>query len=835
MRSTQKNVLCSFVFKNPFSMVPLYLTLAVVFFLVGTGFSGEAAVRSIRVGMQPKGPRIAIDLDEAAEYGIMKSNGRLYIQIKTLPREDLPGTDELPRNEFVQGYRVYKEGDDTFIEVVLKGESTAFRHFAMTRPDRIIIDFFRRGEQPPPIPRPVGMIPLSERTETGEREKTIGERMGIAPSKGVEGIEENLEIPLTTEELVFNESGNAHGFELVIPEDWKILKGCSVELVLSESRSSGFLVPPVDVFLNDFPLEAVSREKGEDAGGKLVFTVPPGLLQTGTNRLVLFGGGMEESSGDILLKADSRLLLNARLKHDLRLSDFPGAFLSGGPERRTLIVMPEGFSTEMYQAGLRLMQALQKETWSMPRDKETPVPEFVAFPVLVKEAGSGKDFSGDHMIFLGGFDSFDAEVISAFGVSEKTDEESAFLSCFSNSEGASRLFIGSAKPDVLGYATEALLQGYAEAGLDNKQIWIGPEKSPVEKGNGKHPVQQEEEIAIAVPEAGTVFKGEGRHRHTFSFDTGLFPKSAVDARLGMMVRHSPRLDKEASRIAFTVNGRKTGPVPLDFSDMGGKMLVLPVPPDEEEGFLDIGVEVFLQAKKKEPSNSAWTSWCVLEREAKIFFRGSPDAREPFLENIALFMRRKTVKIYAGESVDISALNMLNSFFMGLKGLGGRPPEIFVKPLNLYPGTQRTEPAIILGSADEISRLEVPLAVGYDEKKLLFYSSPEKIPVSEGHEKESVLFQLFEGDGKNFSLVVTWPSDIPWTGKLKETLLEGKIEGSVCLVNAEGKITARKAALRETLHKGIFDVDYFVLGLFIIAVSGVLFGVMHLFLKHKTRK
>jgi hypothetical protein len=198
------------------------------------------------------------------------------------------------------------------------------------------------------------------------------------------------------------------------------------------------------------------------------------------------------------------------------------------------------------------------------------------------------------------------------------------------------------------------------------------------------------------------------------------------------------------------------------------------------------------------------------------------------------MRGKTVAVYAAKSVNGTALNMLNSFLAGLKGLGGKPPEILVRPLDVYPGTQRKEPAVVLGRADEISGMEIPLAVEYDEKNLRFSSSPSKIPVPEGYEKDSVLFQLFEGVGKNFLLVLTWPSDIPWSESFQKTLLEGKIGGSVCIVNEEGSTEARTARLRETFQTGIFDGGL-LLGFFIIAVSGILFGLMYLFMKHRTKK
>jgi hypothetical protein len=822
------------VFPLPCHKTFLPVLLAVVIFLAGTLSPAEAVVRSIRTGMQPKGPRIAIDLDEAADYGVIKKDKRLYIQVKSRPSEGLSKTGELPSNDLVQGYRISREGEDTIIEVVLRGKDLEFRHFRMSRPERIVIDFFHSGEQPPSLPQPVGMVSTTPRSEARGQEKTFEERLGLVPSREFdEGFVENLEIPLTTEELVFDQSGRAQGFELVIPRDWKIMKGCSLELVLSGTWPGGLLVPPLEVFLNGFPLEVISIEERDDGGKIATFTVPPGRLKSGANRLVLFGDGME-SAGAIFVKADSRVFLNARLKHDLRLSDFPEAFSSGETKRRTLIVIPEGFSPKLYEAGLRLMQALQKDVRNMTPGAKRPLPQFVAFPVLKSEVLAGKDLSGDHMIFLGGFDSFEEVVVSAFGIPEKAVEMKAFLSCFSNREGASRLLVASEKTEILAEATKRFLQGESEDGLDRSRTWIKAAGTPSQEDGKEQSVHQEEEMTIPITDEEILFKGEGRHTSTFTLDMGFFPKTATDLRLGVIVRHSPRLNREASWITFTANGRKSETVALDFQGMGKKMLVLPVTPEKNERFLDVAMEVTLEARQSLASNNGWEPWCVLEREGKIFFLREKTSPEPYLENISDFIRAKTVAVFASKSVNDTALNLLNSFLAGLNGLWSNPPEIFVRPIDVYPGIHRTEPAVVLGRADEISGMDIPLAVGYDEKNLQFFSSPSRISVPEGYAKKSVLFQLFEGDGENFLLVMTWPSEIPWSESFQKTLLEGKIEGSICFVNEDGETEPRFARLRETLKTGIFDGG-FLLGLFIIAASGVLFSLMYLFMKHRTQK
>ncbi len=813
-----------------------HLMLTGMICFAGTLSPADAVVRSIRTGMQPKGPRIAIDLDEAAEYGVIKKDGRLYIQIKSRPSEKLSRTGELPGNDLVQAYSISREGEDTLIEVVLRRDDLEFRHFVMSGPERIVIDFFHSGEQPPSLPQPVGMVSPSGWSEAPVQEKTYEKRLGLIASRQVdEGFTENLKIPLTVEELVFDESFEGQGFEIIIPRDWKILKGCSVELVLSGIWSGSLLVPPLDVFLNGFPLEVTSIEERNDGRKICTFLLPPGHLEPGANSLVLTSGGLG-SSGDIRVKPESRILLNARLKHDLRLSDFPEAFTSNEtkrPKRRTLIVIPEGFSAGVYEAGLRVMQVLQQDVRNKAPGKKRPFAQFIAFPVLKSEVRAGEDYSGDHMIFLGGFDSFDEKVASAFGIPEKAMGMQAFLSCFSNREGASRLLVASEKPETLAEATKRFLEGKSEGGLDRPQTWIKVPGNQSQEDEKEQPIQKEEKITIPISEEETLFKGEGRYTSRFALDMDFFPQTVTNTRLGVTVRHSRGLDPEASRITFIVNGGNSETVPLDFPGMSKKMLVLPVTPREDDRYLDVTMEVVLKTVPAQSASGAWQPWCVLDREGEFFSRQGDTSLEPFLENIASFMRGKAVTVYVAKSLNVNALNMLNSFLVGLKGLGGSPPELFFRPLDAYPGTQRVEPAVVLGRADEISGSGIPLVVEYDEKNLRFSSSPSRIPVAEEYEKESVLFELFEGDGKNFLLVATWPSEIPWSESFQKTLREGKIRGSICLVNKEGATEIRAERLRETSQTGTFDSGA-LLGISIIVVSGGLFGVMYIFMKHRMK-
>lgn len=791
----------------------------------------EAAIRSIRTGMQPKGPRIAIDLEERVDYGIVRQDGRLYIQIETTLSGAIPQRVGLPRNKLVKGCIVHQEGAGTRIEVIMQERDSNFRHYVMDNPARIIVDFFSGGQQPPPFPNPVGMAPVAKRRERKENRKTYAELLGLLRITDVEGgFPEHFQIPLTKKELVFDESGIVHGFELAISDDWVIREDCYVELVFSGNFPANSAVPPVDVLLNDYPLEVVSVGEVMDGRQNVRYAVGTDHLQPGENRLLLLGSEAPVSA-PLRLTTESRLVLNSTLRRNLKLSDFPVTFLPEKDNGRTLIVIPQGFSSETYQAGLRLMQILRKAKRRQLNREGFFVSEFVTYPALARIVRSGKNVSGDHIIFLGTPESFDKEVTSAFKVPEEfRDIEKAFLSCFKNKQGASRLFIGSAKPHTLDYAVEKLSEGQTEGNLDAARMWITPEDAETGEGEKKQ-LQQQEEFMIPLSEKEIFFTGEGRHRYTLNVDGDMLPQWMTEIKLGLKVRHSARLDGEESEIAFTVNGERTQPIALDFGEAGEKMLVVPVNSLGETRDIDLEMEALLKAKKMESGSNPRLFWYVLDKEATVFFRQSEKLPEIMLENISTFLRGRKIEIYAGQSVGPSALNTLNCFFAGLKTFAGKPPEIFVKPLDSYPGIQRTNPALIAGNAAEIVQHNIPMAVGYNEDSQSFFSIRSTIPVPAEYDRKSILFQLFGDRSEDFALLMTWPSRISWSSSFREALLDGEIEGTICLVNDEGKTKSSFVTLSERPKKGLFtDGGSFVLGFIITAVSLGLFSIIYIFVK-----
>jgi hypothetical protein len=174
---------------------------------------------------------------------------------------------------------------------------------------------------------------------------------------------------------------------------------------------------------------------------------------------------------------------------------------------------------------------------------------------------------------------------------------------------------------------------------------------------------------------------------------------------------------------------------------------------------------------------------------------------------------------------------LNCFFAGLKTFAGKPPEIFVRPLDSYPGIQRKNPALIAGNAAEIFQHNIPMAVGYDEDSQSFFSTRSTVSVPAEYARKSVLFQLFSDRSEDIALLMTWPSRIPWSGSFREALLDGEIEGTICLVNDEGKRKSSFVILSERPKKGLFtDGGSLVLGFIITAVSLGLFSIIYIFVK-----
>jgi hypothetical protein len=813
----------------------LPVLLAALLFLAGTVSPAEAGIRSIRTGMQPKGPRIAIDLDESVDYGIVRKDGRLYIQIETTISGAIPQRVGVPRNKLVRACIVHQEGAGTRIEVILQVQDLAFRHYVMNSPARIIVDFFDNDQEPPPFPKPVGLAPLAKTREQKEHTKTYVELLGLLRIADVErSLPEHFQIPLTKKEIVFDKPGIVSGFELAISNGWVIREDCYVELVFSGGLPANSAVPPVDVLLNDYPLEVISVGEVRDGRQNVRYAVGADHLQPGENRLLLLGGKTSVSD-PLRIKTESRLVLNSTLRQNLKLSDFPGTFLPEKDKGRTLIVIPQGFSSETYQAGLRLMQILRKENRRHKNKGKIPVSEFVTYPALERKVRSGNDVSGDHIIFLGTLESFDKDVASAFRVPEKLREvEKAFLSCFTNRQGASRLLIGSVKPHVLTSAVERLSGGQLKEKLDKDRILIGVAETETDE-NGKKELGQKEEFMVPVSEKEILFTGEGRHTYTLNVDGDILPQWMTEIKLGLKVRHSSHLNSRESEIAFIVNGERTEPIALDFGRTGQKMLVVPVHSLGKNRDVDLEMEVLLKAKNMESARNSRLFWCVLDKEATVFFRQSKRPPGILLENISSFLRGQEIEIYAGHSVGPTALNMLNCFFAGLKTFAGKPPDIFVKPLDSYPGRERTSPALIAGSAAEIVQHNIPMAVGYDKDSRSFFPTRSTVPVPEEFQRKSLLLQLFSDRSEDFALLMTWSSGIPWSSGFRETLLDGEIEGTICLVNDEGKTESSFVTLSERPGKGLFtDGGSFVLGFFITAVSLVLFSLIYIFVKRREK-
>lgn len=810
-----------------FRTTPVVLIIYVLIVLAGTAMPAETAIRSIRTGIQPKGPRIVVDLDGPSEYGVIRRDGRLYLQVKTSMAGPQAKAGNFPGNSLVKGYTVRESDEGTLLEITIQPGKSEFRHYVMMKPDRIVIDFFPKGQSPPALPQPMGTLPTQ--AEAHRNRHVPEDNLGLQKAKGAEkGLAETIEVPLTANELVFDSSSKLHGFELSIPEDWRILDGCSVQLVLAAGQWKDPPVPPLDIFLNGFPLRGSSNGRPGNGKATVEYTVPPGVFLTGVNELVLSGEGMTGTE-PIRLETDSRILLFARLRQDLRLSDFPGAFVPGDDGGRVLIAIPEGFSLKVYEAGLRLMQELQKEIDMKPGFEEKPLVEFIPFSALLNEASAGTDFSGTHVVFLGDPDSFGPIVSSAFSVPENTGDD-AFLSCFLNSEGVPRLFIGAPSAETLLLAAETIVREDMKDDLDTSVQSLSPEEIPGEKEE-QGVYHEKGEYGIQLAERDFLFRGEGAHSFSLEVDLRRFLPLHEGSGLGLKVRHSRGLDGGASNVVAAVSGREREPVSLDAEGVGEKMFIVPVFADEGRETVNVAIEVLLKVESGETGSLDRAAWCVLEKDAILFPRPSEKPAPWQLENIGSLVRSRDLDLYVGPATDIRALNMLGNFFFGLKGKAEGIGRISVKNLDTYPGPLREKPSVIFAAAKDLEAASIPIAASYEDAGKTFTTSLSSIPVPPEFERNSVVFQVFPGGEKPFSLVASWSSTIPVSDSFRDALLDGKLEGTVCFMNDAGETLAYRASVSDT-HRdvGYQAGGYFVLGILIIVASLILFGLIYLFVK-----
>lgn len=815
--------------KMSFSMV----FFCVLFILMMSGSPAESVIQSVRTGMQPKGPRIVLDLDGPTDYGVITRGGRLYIHVKAPAAKSLREIEDLPRNDLVAGCFLKQEGGNTLIEIVFSSEKADFRHFQMTKPDRIVIDFFPKGQQPPALPQPIGAVEVPLHGKKQDSSKTLEELLCLVPETyTASGFTESLEIPLTGRSNLFDGAAEReYAFELFIPEEWRFVDDSYVELILQGYLPDDSPLPPMDVFFNGYPLKIVTFDRIESGKSRIKFAVLPEYFSPGTNRLVFLEAPWLNGSGIPLIE-ENRMVIKARAQFDLHLADFPKAFVPSEKDTRLFIVIPEGFSLQVYQAGLRVMQVLQKEIKKTNMIKDVSIPAFVTFPLLVKEALSGRDFSGDHLIFLGEFDSLGPEFKRTFGLNKKPGAD-IFLSCFVNKQGGSRLYVGAADKAKLEKAVEILLRKDIKERLDTQKLEIFSKNFPPASENNAAETIEEKGTEVSVAEKDLVFTGEGYHRQSIEAPAAILHPPGKGPKLGLIVRYSRYLDGDSSWVAVAPKGQKSEPIMLDPTASGKKMLVLPTDSLNKAETTEIEIEAVLRLKKGTSSDESRTAWCVVEKDARFFSRIAEKPSRALLENIGLFMHDEKVEIYLGKKAGLFELNMLAIFFMQTKGIDGRDYPLEVMPLESYPGPLRENVCIVVGNATELLEAGIPLAANYDVKEKKFHTAFSAVPVLGDYEEETVLLQLFAGGNKPFSLVIALPPGIPAMRGFRKAINHRELKGTVALVNKEGEVLSYSPDLSEKgLAKAAETRDSLLLGIFVIAVSAVFSWLVYRLLKRR---
>ena len=817
--------------KMSFSMVFFF----VLFILIVSGSPAESVIQSVRTGMQPKGPRIVLDLDEPTDYGVITRGDRLYIHVKAPAAMSLREIEDLPRNDLVAGCFLKQESGNTLIEIVFSSEKADFRHFQLTKPDRIVIDFFPKGQQPPALPQPIGAAGMPLPAKKRDSPRTLEELLGLVPETyTASGFTESLEIPLTGQSLLFDGAAEReYAFELFVPEEWRFVDDSYVELLLRGYLPEDSLLPPLDVFFNGYPLKIATFDRIESGKSRIKFAVLPEYFSPGNNRLVFLEAPWLNGSG-VPLVEKNRMVIKARSQFDMRLADFPKAFVPGEKDTRLFIVIPEGFSLQVYQAGLRVMQVLQKEIKRANMINDVSIPAFVTFPLLVKEALSGRDFSGDHLIFLGEFDSLGPELKRTFGLNKKPGFD-IFLSCFVNKQGGYRLYAGAADKAKLEKAVEILLRKDIKERLDTQKLEILSENVSPASENGAAETVEKKGTEVLIAEKDLVFTGEGFHRQSIEAPAAILHSIGKGSKLGLMVRYSRYLDGDSSWVAVAPRGQKSEPIMLDPTASGKKMLILPADSLNNAETTEIEIEAVLRLKKGTSSGGSRTAWCVVEKDARFFSRIAEKPSRALLENIGLFMHDEKVEIYLGKKAGLFELNMLANFFMKTKGIDGRDYPLEVMPLKSYPGPLRKNACIVVGNATELLEAGIPLAANYDVKEEKFYTAFSEVPVPGDYEEDTVLLQLFAGGSKPFSLVMALPPGIPAMRGFREAINHRELKGTIALVNKEGKVLSYYPYLSEKSRTKAADTrDFLSLGISVIAVSAVLFWLVYLLLKRREK-
>jgi len=801
-----------------------------------TAEEGSCSVTSIRTGIQPKGPRIVLDLDRPAKYSIDRTGGDVLVRVSTDISRAMQGG--FPSNRLASSFRADSEGDGvSVVKIALASDKVSIKHFVLKNPDRIVIDLYPSSAAavPPPAPK----TPETGGTKPKEPEPSPVNvaSQNLVPASGTYGGKgpQAFNGLLTDVDLSVNSIFATQTFYVDISPTWKVLDGCYIHVVLSHSQMTNPRISNVVVSVNDAPVQTIILDKSNTWKGEIKIPVGAEYFGPETNEITLssFMRASEEQCQDIdnpgnwlRIHRESFVHLRYMPRSDLRLMDFTTPYFETNPyhKENCLLVVPDKFQPEELQAAYSLVLDWARKA------------RFKDFRPLVMRLGdvTPELATAFNIIYFGRSAAFPASLHKSFGTPDHL-KDVAFMSTFLNDKGRGRMLVTAENAAGVLFGTRALMLPELKDQMNNRKLALSL-KTPLPSADTK----AEEEMDLLFSEVFTgdvVFRGTYSHEQMLSFQIPPQWELRGDPQLVLHFRHAPALNERKSALTVEMDDVPVRSSPLGPSNIENGRLVVPIPENKRGGeFLNINLTAYLDIDTFDCGhNFTEAAWLVVDRASYLHMPHDIKTMQPLLEYLPYAFTGNVITLYVSPSADGDALTAMGDVLLDwqqnlLSGI-----SLKVQSLNAFKAPAAGQSAVVLAPVDQILAKNIKLAVGYDNKQKRIISG-SSVPVVPDFGEDAALFQLVRGGETDGGLILAagWARNMPNGELFSDVLLKSRLMGDLCLVSPKGKIVPfyletpeprapEKAP--ETWYERLlerFRGDRTILGVFALSTSLVLF-------------
>ncbi|MDO9509404.1 MAG: cellulose biosynthesis cyclic di-GMP-binding regulatory protein BcsB [Thermovirgaceae bacterium] len=767
---------------SDFSRGILCLTFAGVLALgvLTTPWLGECSVNSIRTGLQLDGARIVIDLDRTSEYSVVKTNSEVKVTVRTgSPRET---SGNFPSNRAALSYRATSSGSDTIVSIALRTPGVSIKHFALSKPDRIVLDLSPERAAQAAEPK------LTEKSEAQvSAPASATGTQGLVSAPGTYGKDsQTFNSTLTTTDISVGSVFSTQSFFVDISPTWKVLDGSYIHLVLSHSQTTNPKLSNIVVSVNNDPIYTIVMDTKNVWKGEIKIPVSPEYFGEGTNTITLnsYMRSIDEQCQDIdnpgnwmRIHRESFVHMRYLPRSDLRLMNFTSPFFENNLNHKdnSVIVIPDDFEPAEAEAAFDMLIS-----WARKSRFKDFRPRVVPASAVTPEIASTF-----HIIYIGRKDKLPKTVLESFGTPDSI-KGLCYLSSFLNSFGKGRLLITAETSQGVRFGVRAMMLPELKEQMNVRKLSLAL-NTPLPQIQ----VRSEMEAELPFSEVFTgdvVFRGTYSHEQFMSFRIPPQWELEGTPQIVLRYRHSPVLNarKSALTVDFDDVPRKSVPLGITTSEEG--RLVVPVPKDLKGGdFLNFNMRAYLDIDTFDCGhNFTEAAWLVVDKSSYLHLPHSLKRVAPLLEFLPYAISDKTMTVYLSPNVSGSALTSLGHILINWQQSLLGDLSLTVKSLASFSWDKPEGHSVIVAPVSEIVAKGIPISVGYDAKNARIISG-QSVPVVPEFGESAAIFQLLAQKDSSLSLVMGWARTIPDGEMFNDALVRARLRGDVCLVSPDGRV------------------------------------------------